>query len=67
VGAMGDVAACVRHLLSPATRGLTGRTLAAQWDDWRHLNQMTIPHLGEMGTRSRHSIQQCQRLTRRAI
>lgn len=68
-GAMGDVLGCVRHLLSPATRGLTGRTVAAQFDDWAHLTPWTVPAVmqGPMGTRTRHTIEQCQRLVRRAI
>ncbi len=67
-GALGDVVACVRHLLSPATQGLSGRTVAAQYDDWRSLSSWTVPALMETdaGTRWRHPIQQCQRLLRRA-
>jgi NAD(P)-dependent dehydrogenase (short-subunit alcohol dehydrogenase family) len=39
------VVACIRHLLSPSTRGLSGKTVAAQFDDWEHLTPFTIPEL----------------------
>ena len=55
-GAMERAVACVRHLLSPATKGLTGRTVSAQWDDFEHLNPWTIPLLGRMGERDRVKI-----------
>lgn len=63
-GAMSDVVGCVRHLLSPATRGLNGRTVAAQFDDWPSISAWTVQALMEtrMGRRDRHPIQQCQRL-----
>ena len=60
--AMADAVECVRHLLSPQTQGLTGRTISATWDDWRNLSQWTIPHMGAMGTRARHLISGLQRL-----
>lgn len=60
--AMSNVVACVRHLLGPQTQGLTGRTVSAQWDDWRNLTPWTIPHLGNMGQRDRHLIAGLQRL-----
>ena len=60
--AMANVVACVRHLLSPQTQGLTGRTVSAQWDDWRNLTPWTLPHLGQMGQRDRHLISGLQRL-----
>jgi NAD(P)-dependent dehydrogenase (short-subunit alcohol dehydrogenase family) len=34
--------ACVRHLLSPATLGLSGKTIAAQFDDWARLGPATV-------------------------
>lgn len=58
--AMGNVGACVLHLLSPATRGLTGRTVSAQWDDWRSLSRWTLPNIGAMGTRDRRKIERLQ-------
>lgn len=64
--AMGNVVTCVRHLLSPQTRGLTGRTISAQHDDWRSLSAWTIPHLGQMGQRDRHLISGLERLLIRA-
>lgn len=48
--------ACVMHLLSPETRGLTGRTISAEYDGWQSLNQQTIPLMGKMGTRARHKV-----------
>ena len=39
------VVACIRHLLSPSTRGLSGKTVAAQFDDREHLTPFTIPEL----------------------
>lgn len=68
--AMANAVACVRHLLSPQTRGLTGRTISATWDDWRNITSWTLPHLGEMGTRDRHLISGLERLmirSRRAV
>jgi 3-oxoacyl-[acyl-carrier protein] reductase len=48
--------ACVMHLLSPETQGLTGRTISAEYDGWASLNQQTIPLIGKMGTRHRHKV-----------
>lgn len=47
---------CVRHLLSPATRGLTGRTISARWDDWSALHPLNVERVNAspMGTRTRH-------------
>lgn len=64
--AMANVVACVRHLLSPQTQGLTGRTISAQHDDWRSLTPWTIPHLVNMGQRDRHLISGLERLLIRA-
>jgi NAD(P)-dependent dehydrogenase (short-subunit alcohol dehydrogenase family) len=63
--AMANVVGCVRHLLSPQTQGLTGRTVSAAWDDWRNLTPWTIPHLDRMGQRDRHLIAGLQRLLMR--
>lgn len=56
--ALSRVVACVRHLLGPATRGLTGRTISAVHDDWQALSAETVPAVmaGAMGTRDRHKI-----------
>lgn len=40
-----QVVACIHHLLSPSVRGLTGKTVAAQFDDWEHLTPFTVPEL----------------------
>jgi NAD(P)-dependent dehydrogenase (short-subunit alcohol dehydrogenase family) len=48
----------VLHLLSPATRGLTGKTVSAAWDDWELITPETAPDLSgsEMGSRTRPRI-----------
>jgi len=56
-GAMARVVACVRHLLSPQVRGMTGRTVSAQWDAWNEIAPWTMPYLGDQGTRTRHKIE----------
>lgn len=66
-GAMRTAVALVRHLLSPQTQGLTGRTISAQWDDWQRLSPWTIPHLDRMGTRDRRMIAGLERLMLRAV
>lgn len=65
-GAMKRAVACVRHLLSPAAYGLSGRTVSAQFDEWEHLTPWTIPHLGDQGTRTRHLITDLERRVIRA-
>lgn len=57
-GAMETVVDCVRHLLSPATRGLSGRTISAPFDDWANLDPATVPLVmaSPAGTRTRHMI-----------
>jgi NAD(P)-dependent dehydrogenase (short-subunit alcohol dehydrogenase family) len=40
-----QVVACIQHLLSPSARGLSGKTVAAQFDDWEHLTPFTVPAL----------------------
>jgi hypothetical protein len=34
-GAVGSVVECVKSLLSPETRGLTGKTISVNFDPWR--------------------------------
>jgi len=61
--AMGTALACIRHLLSPQTRGLTGKTVSAQYDDWRSIAPWNVERLNESsdGTRYRNPIQMLQR------
>jgi NAD(P)-dependent dehydrogenase (short-subunit alcohol dehydrogenase family) len=40
---LAQVVDCIRHLLSPFARGLSGKTVAAQFDDWEHLTPFTVP------------------------
>jgi 3-oxoacyl-[acyl-carrier protein] reductase len=49
---------CIHHLLSPATRGLTGKTISAEFDAWQGIEQETVGFLNEseMGTRRRQRI-----------
>ena len=63
--AMRTALACVRHLLSPQTLGLTGKTVSAQHDDWTHINQWNVDRLNDSpdGTRYRNTIQMLQRAT----
>lgn len=42
---LAQVVNCIRHLLSPSTRGLSGKTIAAQFDDWDHLTPFTVPEV----------------------
>lgn len=57
-GAMATAVACVRHLLGPEARGLTGKTISAQYDDWESVSPLTVEALNDsqMGTRDRHKI-----------
>lgn len=50
--------ACIRHLLSPETRGLTGRTISAEYDGWASITPETVSFLmaSQMGTRTRHKV-----------
>ena len=52
------VRGCVRHLLGPETRGLSGRTVSAPWDDWASLSPLTVPLVmaSPAGLRTRHKI-----------
>jgi NAD(P)-dependent dehydrogenase (short-subunit alcohol dehydrogenase family) len=40
---LAQVVDCIRHLLSPYARGLSGKTVAAQFDRWEHLTPFTVP------------------------
>ncbi len=64
--AMRTAVACVRHLLSPAAYGLSGKTISAPHDDWAHIDQTTVVSVNAstQGTRSRHSIQRVTELAR---
>ena len=42
---LAQVVNCIQHLLSPFARGLSGKTVAAQFDDWEHLTPFTVPAL----------------------
>lgn len=61
--AMRTAVACVRHLLSPQTTGLTGKTVSAAHDDWPHINQWNVERLNASpdGTRYRMPIAMLQR------
>ena len=37
--------ACIRHLLSDDARGLTGKSVSAEWDDWRSITAEAVPAL----------------------
>lgn len=62
--AMERAVACVRHLLGPQTRGLSGRTVSAEFDDWSSIDQTTVASVNAsvQGTRMRHTIQQVARM-----
>jgi hypothetical protein len=47
--------ACVRHLLGPEARGLTGKTVSAVHDDWRTIGPLNVDGLNDspVWTRSR--------------
>lgn len=61
--AMRTAVACVRHLLSPQTTGLTGKTISAAHDDWPHINPWNVERLNASpdGTRYRNPIAMLQR------
>jgi NAD(P)-dependent dehydrogenase (short-subunit alcohol dehydrogenase family) len=48
-GAMELAVACVRHLLSPETRGLTGKTISARWDAWERITPATVGAINASG------------------
>lgn len=52
---MARAVACVRHLLSGATRGLTGKTVSAVHDDWQAIGPLNVDGLNNspVWTRSR--------------
>jgi len=55
--AMAPVVACVRHLLSDETRGLTGKTISVPHDGWRDIRESDVAYLNdsEVWTRARIS------------
>lgn len=57
-GAMELVVACVRHLLSNNTKGLTGKSISAPYDDWLSLASWNVDAVNRspVGTRSRHKL-----------
>lgn len=56
--ALGRAVACVRHLLSPQTHGLTGKTVSAAYDDWEHISGWNVERINASsdGTRTRHPL-----------
>ena len=63
--AMARAVACVRHLLSPQTRGLLGKTVSAEYDDWasiRDVASVAALNGSVQGTRHRHTIQMVSQL-----
>jgi NAD(P)-dependent dehydrogenase (short-subunit alcohol dehydrogenase family) len=64
--AMAEAVACVRHMLSPATRGLSGKTVSAPHDGWRDISPLTVARVNAsvMGTTTRHPIQRVAELAR---
>lgn len=53
--AMERAVACVRHLLSPATKGLTGKTISAEHDCWQAVTAADVESLNDspLWTRTR--------------
>ncbi len=53
--AMERAVACVRHLLSPETRGLTGKTISAPHDSWQSVTAADVESLNDspLWTRTR--------------
>ena len=66
--AMPTVVACVRHLLSPAAQGLSGRTISAAHDDWPHITPDSVPAImaSRMGRRDRIKVQRLAEVARYA-
>lgn len=52
-----DVVACVRHLLAPDTRGLTGKTISVEHDGWRSVtaDRVSALNASDVWTRTRVS------------
>ena len=48
---------CIRHLLGPEARGLTGKSVSAVHDDWRSIRADMVPAINESAvwTRTRVS------------
>lgn len=45
--ALARAVACVRHLLSEKARGLTGKTVSAEWDDWQAIGPQNVEGLND--------------------
>ena len=45
--ALARAVACVKHLLSEEARGLNGKTVSAEWDDWRAIRPQTVEGLND--------------------
>ena len=45
---------CVLQLLDPATRGLTGKTISAEYDDWHQITQDNVESLNDSLLGERH-------------
>lgn len=51
---MDRAVACIRHLLAPETRGLTGKTVSAQYDDWELIGPHNVESLNDSLLGNRH-------------
>lgn len=62
--AMARAVACVRHLLGPQARGLSGKCVSAEFDDWASITPLTVAGVNAsvMGTRMRHTIQMVEKV-----
>lgn len=61
--------ACVLRLLAPQTRGLTGKTISAPYDDWESINPLTVDGLNAspQGTRTRTLVSIVSQFARREV
>lgn len=50
--------ACVLHLLSPSAKGLTGKTVSAEYDDWQAITPSNVESLNDslLGNRHRYKV-----------
>lgn len=50
--------ACVRHLLSPETKGLTGKTISAEYDTWAAITPDNVESINDslLGCRHRYKV-----------
>lgn len=55
---MDRAVACVLHMLGPATTGLTGKSISAEYDDWALIGPENVEslNLSNLGTRHRYLI-----------